>query len=121
MDFYRRMALVCACLPSGQAATYGQIALLCGKPRNARQVGAALNRGLAGDDIPAHRIVNASGGLSGAAAFDMPDLQKWLLEEEGVQVTGRPGSWQVDLDRFGWNNTIEEALALTEEFKRLGI
>lgn len=121
MDFYKRMALVCACIPEGRAATYGQIALLCGKPRNARQVGMALNRGLAGADVPAHRIVNAKGILSGAAAFDMPDLQKRLLEEEGVEVTGKPGSWQVDLKRFGWKNTMEEAMLLAKEFERRGI
>lgn len=117
MDFYKRMALVCACIPEGCVATYGQIALLCGKPKNARQVGYALNRGLAGDQAPAHRIVNAKGILSGAAAFDMPELQKRLLEEEGVEVKGEPGSWQVDLKRFGWKNTMEEALALAGEFQ----
>lgn len=120
MDFYRRMALVCEKLPKGHVATYGQIALLCGKPRNARQVGTALNRGLAGD-VPAYRIVNAKGILSGAAAFDMPDLQKRMLEADGVEVTGVPGSWQVDLKRYGWRNTMEEALLLAEEFERRGI
>lgn len=118
MDFYKRMALVCARIPKGRVTTYGQIALLCGKPRNARQVGSALNRGLAGGDVPAHRIVNAKGFLSGAAAFDMPDLQKQLLEAEGVEVTGMPGNWQTDLRRFGWKNTMEEAMLLAEEFKR---
>lgn len=39
MDFYERVALVCSRIPAGTVATYGQIALLCGKPRNARQVG----------------------------------------------------------------------------------
>lgn len=121
MDFYRRMGLVCACIPRGQVATYGQIALLCGKPHNARQVGRALNRGLAGEDVPAHRIVNAKGDLSGAAAFELPKLQKMLLEGEGVEVTGLPGSWRVDLKRFGWKNTMEDALLLLEEFERLGI
>lgn len=68
-DFYKRAAIVCRGIPYGKAATYGQIALLCGKPKNARQVGYALNRGLLGLDIPAHRVVNARGILSGAAAF----------------------------------------------------
>ena len=51
MDFYKRMRLVCAAIPYGKAASYGQIALLCGKPKNARQVGYALKRGLAGEDM----------------------------------------------------------------------
>ena len=64
-DFYKRAAVVCRAIPYGKAATYGQIALLCGRPKNARQVGYALNRGRLGDGIPAHRIVNARGVLSG--------------------------------------------------------
>lgn len=43
-DFYKRAAIVCRAIPYGKTATYGQIALLCGKPENARQVGYALNR-----------------------------------------------------------------------------
>ena len=69
-DFYRRAAIVCRRIPYGKTATYGQIALLCGKPRNARQVGYALNRGRLGDGIPAHRGVNSRGILSGATAFE---------------------------------------------------
>ena len=69
-DFYRRAAIVCRRIPYGKTATYGQIALLCGKPRNARQVGYALNRGRLGDGIPAHRVVNSRGILSGVAAFE---------------------------------------------------
>ena len=83
-DFYKRAAIVCRAIPYGKAATYGQIALLCGKPKNARQVGYALNRNRLGDDIPAYRVVNARGILSGAAAFDTADMQKLLLENEGV-------------------------------------
>ena len=44
MDFSQRVGIVCRAIPAGKVATYGQIALLCGKPRNARQVGYALNR-----------------------------------------------------------------------------
>ena len=60
-DFYKRAAIVCRAIPYGKVATYGQIALLCGRPKNARQVGYALNRNRLGDDIPAHRVVNARG------------------------------------------------------------
>ena len=44
MDFYKRLALVGSQIPCGKVATYGQLALLCGRPRNSRQVGYALNR-----------------------------------------------------------------------------
>ena len=75
MDIYRRIGLVCSRIPRGRVATYGQIALLCGKPGNSRQVGYALKKGLAGENVPAHRVVNAAGILSGAAHFASMDLQ----------------------------------------------
>ena len=93
MDFYQKMALVCKSIPQGRVATYGQIALLCEKPKNARQVGYGLKCGLAGEDIPAHRIVNAKGLLAGAAYFHTPDMQKLLLEAEGVEVKRTDSGW----------------------------
>lgn len=110
MDFYQKMALACKRIPSGKVATYGQIALICGKPKNARQVGYGLKRGLAGEDIPAHRIVSASGLLAGAVYFDTPDLQKLLLEAEGVEVKRTDQGWKVDRKRYGWNNSFEDAV-----------
>ncbi|MCI8465727.1 MAG: cysteine methyltransferase [Lachnospiraceae bacterium] len=118
MDFYRRAELVCKRIPEGKVATYGQIALLCGKPGNARQVGYGLGHGLLGRNLPAHRVVNARGFMSGAASFELPDMQRLLLETEGVSVD-REGI--VDLKRFGWKHTMEEALALEACFKEYGI
>ena len=112
-----RLALAGEAIPFGKVATYGQLALLCGRPRNSRQVGYALNRGLAGEKLPAHRVVNSQGLLTGAPAFDTPDMQKWLLEGEGVEVK----DGKVDLKKYGWHNTMEEAMALKECFDRLGI
>ena len=83
MDFYRRLALAGEKIPCGRVATYGQLALLCGKPRCSRQVGRALKYGLAGSAFPAYRVVNSRGILSGASSFDTPDMQKLLLEAEG--------------------------------------
>lgn len=121
MDFYKKMAVVCRRIPRGNVATYGQIALLCGKPKNARQVGYGLKHGLAGEDIPAHRVVNARGFLSGAAYFDTPDLQKLLLENEGVAVSYSTEGWYVDRKRFGWKNTMEEALELRKIFEEADV
>lgn len=118
MDFYERVAFVMNQIPYGKAATYGQIALLCGKPKNSRQVGYALNRRLNGRDLPAHRVVNASGVLSGAAAFQTPDMQKILLEAEGVAVDEEN---RVDLKRFGWRHTLEDALEFRAWFEEKGI
>lgn len=120
MDFYQRAALVCNKIPRGKAATYGQIALLCGKPGNSRQVGYALNKGRLGE-VPAHRIVNSQGILSGAAAFETCDMQKLLLEGEGISVKYSGKGWKIDLQKYGWKNTIEEAAALQKDFEKRGI
>lgn len=48
MTFYKKMRIVCLAIPAGSVATYGQIAMLCGKPRNSRQVGYGLRENLAG-------------------------------------------------------------------------
>ncbi len=112
MDFYKRMRLVCLRIPEGNVATYGQIALLCGRPSHARQTGHGLKLGLAGNDIPAHRVVNAKGELSGAGYFETPDLQKLLLQKEGVETVRTGNGWKVDLKKYRWKNTMEEAEAL---------
>ena len=121
MDIYRRIGLVCSRIPRGRVATYGQITLLCGKPGNSRQVGYALKKGLAGEDVPAHRVVNAAGILSGAAHFASMDLQCLLLREEGVEVLWTPKGWKTDLKRYGWKNTMEEALELNRAFFSMNI
>ena len=113
-DFDRRMAEVCRRIPYGKAATYGQIALLCGFPGYARRVGYALSHRQLGE-IPAHRIVNAKGYLSGAGAFEEPGLQRRLLESEGVAVSEDD---RVSLKRDGWNNTWQEAEELRLLFER---
>lgn len=118
LSFYEKIGIVCWRIPEGKVATYGQIALLCGKPKNSRQVGYGLKMGLAGEDIPAYRVVNSRGILSGAGHFETFDLQKLLLTEDGVEVTWTPDGWKVDLKKFGWKNTMEEALRLQEEFKK---
>ncbi len=112
MDFYKRMNIVCRAIPEGKVATYGQIAMLCQRPRNARQVGFALNRGLAGD-VPAYRIVNSQGFLSGAASFEHPALQCILLEQEGVKVS-EDGC--VDLEGYGWKPSISEIYEFRRQF-----
>ena len=117
-EFYRTVGIVCRHIPEGRVATYGQIALLCGRPKHSRQVGYGLKMGLAGKHVPAHRVVNSRGILCGAAYFETFDLQKMLLQEEGVAVEWTPSGWSVDLKKYGWRNTMEEAQMLLEEFER---
>ena len=111
MDFYQKVAAVCRMIPRGKVATYGQIAYLCGLPRNARQVGYALNRQISGQDVPAHRVVNGQGRLSGAAAFETPQTQRLRLEAEGIPV--EEGK-RVNLKKFCWRPDEAELHRLQE-------
>ena len=117
MTFYEKMRIVCMAIPEGKVATYGQVAMLCGKPKNSRQVGYGLRENLAGNDIPAHRIVNGKGELSGACYFPIPGMQKMLLEEEGVEVIRKDDIWCVDLKKYGWVTTVEDAVNFAEQFE----
>ena len=109
MDFYKRLGIVCRAVPEGKVITYGQAALLCGYPKNARQVGYGLKKELAGD-VPAYKVVNAS--------FEHPGLQRILLEEEGIEVSMDN---KVDLKKYGWKNSLEDAEFFRETFRRKGI
>jgi len=115
MRLTARVAVVCARIPEGKVATYGQIAALCGRPRAARMVGFALGRGCSGN---AHRVVNSRGRLSGAAAFGVPGLQWAMLEAEGVAVS--PDE-TVDLGRWQWEPEEWEEAAIHAAFAERGI
>jgi methylated-DNA-protein-cysteine methyltransferase-like protein len=74
-------------IPSGRVATYGDVARWMGVPGAARRVGWALNRsGGVQPPVPAHRVVNRTGGLSGAAYFAGPSGMAALLAAEGVET-----------------------------------
>ena len=118
LTFYDRLRIVCLAIPAGRVATYGQLAMLCGRPANSRQVGYGLNRGLAGPDVPAHRVVNSRGQLTGAKCFGIENLQQELLRAEGVPVTAVPGGWQVDLKTWGWQTTEADAREFLAWFAR---
>ena len=80
-----------------------------------------MRTGRLGEEIPAHRIVNARGVLSGAASFETADMQKILLEAEGVHVEYTEEGWRVNLKSDGWHNTMEEAIRFRDEFEKQGI
>lgn len=117
MTFYEKMRIVCLAIPAGCVATYGQIAMLCGCPKNSRQVGHGLKMGLAGDDIPAFRIVNSRGILSGAGQFGIPGWQQAMLRSDGIEVYLDGDVWRVDLEKYGWKSTPEEAEAFRLRFE----
>lgn len=118
LDFYRKMRAACLAIPQGKVATYGQIAMLCGAPNNSRQVGYGLKKGLAGDDVPAYRVVNSKGELSGACHFEFPDMQKMRLEDDDIEAVWNGKNWCVDLKKYGWKNTLDESERIKADFER---
>ena len=99
MNFYERVYEAVQKIPMGQVASYGQIALLCGNPKASRAVGYALHRNPLPGVIPCHRVVNREGRLAPAFAFGGEDVQRSLLEAEGVQVDGEG---YVDMKVYAW-------------------
>ena len=71
-------------IPPGRVASYGQIAGLVGRPRNARLVGRVLRTAELYGEYPCHRVVNARGFCSGSFSFGGADSQRRKLEAEGV-------------------------------------
>jgi methylated-DNA-protein-cysteine methyltransferase-like protein len=72
-------------VPPGRVTTYGAVADFLGLGAS-RMVGWALNHCIAGDNVPAHRVVNRKGELSGRHHFNPPGRMQELLEKEGVIV-----------------------------------
>ena len=101
--FFARVYAAVQSIPRGKVATYGQIARLCGSPRAARVVGGALHVNPAPGVIPCHRVVNREGRLAPAFAFGGAQIQKELLEKEGVPVEEREGLYYVDMGIYCWN------------------
>ena len=93
---YEAIYAVVRRIPSGRVSSYGQIALLAGYPGQARLVGYALHRLQGGTDVPWWRVLNRLGVISNAYE---PELQRTLLEREGVVVNEH---LQVDLKQFRW-------------------
>jgi methylated-DNA-protein-cysteine methyltransferase-like protein len=89
-------------IPRGEVATYGQIALLADLEGHARQVGYALHALPEGSDVPWHRVINAKGEVSARSSSDHDELQRHLLENEGVAFDERG---RVDLRRHRWKAT----------------
>lgn len=85
--FYEQVFELVRLIPKGRVTSYGAIAKSLGAGGSSRMVGYAMRHaGLADPPIPAHRVVNSSGLLTGKFHFNPPELMVELLEKEGVQV-----------------------------------
>ena len=84
-EFTRRIYEVVKQIPKGRVASYGQVAQLAGNPRGARGVGFALHRNPEPGVIPGHRVVFQDGSTCTGYAFGGPEVQRRMLEDEGVR------------------------------------
>lgn len=86
-SFYLRVFDVVRLIPHGRVTSYGAIAAYLGARSSSRLVGWAMNASHGEiPPVPAHRVVNRNGDLSGKAHFSSPERMKELLEKEGIQV-----------------------------------
>lgn len=98
-SFFDRVYEVAKQIPYGRVTSYGAIAKYLGASRSARMVGYAMN-GSHGKDVPAHRVVNRKGLLTGKHHFEGTNLMQQLLESEGIRVKGNQ---VLNFDKVFWD------------------
>ena len=98
-SFFEAVKEIIKSIPTGQVATYGQIAAYAGNPQGARQVAWVLHTYSEKEGLPWHRVINSKGGISLGHGSGY-ELQKALLEKEGV--TFGKGDI-IDLKKYQWN------------------
>lgn len=85
-DFFEKVYTVVRQIPYGRVTTYGAIAKAIGAAKSARTVGYAMNASHALEDVPAHRVVNRNGVLTGKHHFPGTHVMQQMLEAEGIKV-----------------------------------
>ena len=103
-NFFQRVYEVASQIPYGRVTSYGAIANYLASRGSARMVGWAMNASHGRDDIPAHRVVNRNGLLSGKHHFEGTNLMQQLLENEGIEVENNQ---VVDFEKHFWDPGIE--------------
>jgi methylated-DNA-protein-cysteine methyltransferase-like protein len=93
-------------VPRGRVATYGQIAEVAGLEGHARQVGYALHNLPARSNVPWHRVVNSKGEISARTGGDSHELQRLLLEAEGIEFDAKG---RMDLKRYRWTQGVAKS------------
>lgn len=103
LNFFDKVYEVAKLVPYGRVTSYGAIATYLGAARSARMVGYAMN-GSHNKDVPAHRVVNRKGLLTGKHHFDGTNLMQQLLESEGIKVIDNQIQ---NLDQVYWDPSKE--------------
>ncbi|MEQ6167894.1 MGMT family protein [Ekhidna sp. MALMAid0563] len=106
-SFFQDVYEVAKLIPSGRVTSYGAIAKYLGVARSARVVGWAMNGAVAKHDVPAHRVVNRIGLLTGKNHFQSPTRMKELLEAEGIKVKN---DQIIDFEKHFWDPMTELGL-----------
>lgn len=99
MTTFEKIYEVVKTIPKGKVTTYGQVALLAGNPRWARVVGYALHKNPHPGIIPCHRVVTRNGEVAKSFAFGGGNVQRELLEKEGIVFENDD---TIDLGKYGW-------------------
>ncbi len=104
-SFYEQVFEIARLIPKGRVCSYGAIAKALGAGGSARMVGYAMsNASIARPEVPAHRVVNSSGLLTGRFHFSPPELMQQLLEKEGIKVENDKVR---DFKKVFWNPLLE--------------
>ena len=99
-SFFERVYIVARQIPYGRVTSYGSIANYLGSAGSARMVGWAMNACKGREDVPAHRVVNRKGILTGKHHFEGTNLMQQLLENEGIEVIENQIQ---DFERLHWD------------------
>ncbi|MEA3446467.1 MAG: MGMT family protein [Bacteroidota bacterium] len=100
-NFFDKVYEITRLIPPGRVTSYGAIARCIGSPQSSRMVGWALNKcSSTSEYVPAHRVVNRTGLLTGKQHFDGSNLMKELLENEGIVIINNQIK---DFDRAFWD------------------
>lgn len=102
-SFFVRVHEVAKQIPYGRVTSYGAIAKFLGVARSARMVGYAMNASHTMEDVPAHRVVNRKGLLTGKFHFDGTNLMQQLLESEGIKVVDNQ---IIDFEKHFWDPAV---------------
>ena len=104
-NFFERVYEIARQIPEGKVTSYGAIAKALGTGRSARMVGWAMNASHNREDIPAHRVVNRKGLLSGKHHFAGTNIMQQLLENEGIKVVNNQ---IVNFEKHFWMPKVRE-------------
>jgi methylated-DNA-protein-cysteine methyltransferase related protein len=103
-NFFQRVYEIARQIPEGKVTSYGAIAKALGAGRSARMVGWAMNAAHNIEDVPAHRVVNRQGILTGKHHFEGTNLMQQLLESEGIELIDNQ---IVDFEKHFWQPNID--------------